>query len=114
MIGADGAPPEPQNKLIFQSFSEKGKTLVSIHTRGLAFLDAWFDNGIEPNISQIMRSFLMLHHNIDAARNAIDLSSSPGLAEGQINCLKTPKRATYVRAYPDWLKARILPLRQKD
>jgi transposase len=106
--------PSPRRINISILFFEKGTTLVSIHTRGLAFLDAWFDNGIEPGISQIMRFSLTLHHDIDAVRNAIDLSSSPGLAEGQINCLKTPKRAAYVRVYPDWLKARILPLRRKD
>jgi len=45
----------------------------------------------------------------DAVNNAIDLPWSNGQAEGQINRLKTLKRAMYGRAGPELLKARMLP-----
>lgn len=50
------------------------------------------------------------HRDIDAVRNAIELPWSNGQAEGQINRLKTLKRAMYGRAFPNLLKARMLPL----
>jgi transposase len=47
-------------------------------------------------------------------RNAIELPWSNGQAEGQINRLKTLKRAMYGRAGPGLLRARMLPLRHTD
>lgn len=77
-------------------------------------LDAWIDNAIESNIVPIMRFARTLHRDIDAVRNAIELPWSNGQAEGQINRLKTLKRATYGRAGPELLRARMLPLRHTD
>ncbi|MFN4130006.1 MAG: transposase family protein [Paracoccaceae bacterium] len=48
--------------------------------------------------------------DIDAVRNAIEMEWSNGQAEGQINRLKTLKRAMYGRAGPNLLRARMLPL----
>lgn len=77
-------------------------------------LDAWIDNAIESNLIPIMRFARTLHRDIDAVRNAIELPWSNGQAEGQINRLKTLKRAMYGRAGPDLLRARMLPLRHTD
>lgn len=47
-------------------------------------------------------------------KNAIEMPWSNGQAEGQINRLKTLKRAMYGRAGPELLRARMLPLRHTD
>jgi len=52
----------------------------------------------------------LLYRDIGAVRNAIELPWSNGQAEGQINRLKTIKRAMYGRAGPELLRARMLPL----
>ncbi len=54
----------------------------------------------------------VLHRDLDAVYNAIELPWSNGQAEGQINRLKTIKRAMYGRAGPELLRARMLPLDQ--
>ena len=46
-----------------------------------------------------------------AIHNAIELPWSNGQAKGQINRLKTLKRAIYGRAGPELLRTRMLPLR---
>lgn len=51
----------------------------------------------------------VLHRDLDAVYNAIELPWSNGPAEGQINRLKTIKRAMYGRAGPELLRARMLP-----
>jgi transposase len=48
--------------------------------------------------------------DIDAVRNAIVEPWSSGKAEGQINRLKTLKRAMFGRAGIELLRARMLPL----
>jgi hypothetical protein len=54
----------------------------------------------------------VVERSLDAVRNAIELQWSNGQAEGQINRLKTLKRAMYGygRAGPNLLRARMLPL----
>jgi transposase len=51
-----------------------------------------------------------LRRDIDAVRNAITERWSNGQTEGQINRLKTLKRAMYGRAGPELLRARMVPL----
>jgi transposase len=77
-------------------------------------LDAWIDLAIETGITPITRFARTLHRDIDAVRNAIELPWSNGQAEGQINRLKTLKRAMYGRAGPELLRARMLPLRHTN
>lgn len=48
--------------------------------------------------------------DIDAVRNAIELSWSSGQVEGQINKLKLVKRQMYGRAKIDLLEARLIGL----
>ena len=55
--------------------------------------DAWIDSAIEAGIIPIVRFARTLRRDIDAVRNAIELPWSNGQAEGQINRLKTLKRA---------------------
>jgi transposase len=51
-----------------------------------------------------------LQRDIDAVRNALIERWSNGQTEGQINRLKTLKRATYGRAGAELLRAPMLPL----
>lgn len=55
-----------------------------------------------------------LNRDFDAVKNAIEMPWSNGQAEGQINRLKTLKRAMYGRAGPELLRARMLPFRHTD
>ena len=48
------------------------------------------------------------------SKNAIEMPWSNGQAEGQINRLKTLKRAMYGRTGPELLRARMLPFRHTD
>jgi transposase len=58
-----------------------------------------------------MRIFVRkLRQDIDAVRNAILEPWSNGQVEGQINRLKTLKRAMYGRASVELLRARMMPL----
>ena len=77
-------------------------------------LGAWIDDAIDTNLAPIMRFARTLHRDIDAVKNAIEMPWSNGQAEGQINRLKTLKRAMYGRAGPELLRARMLPLRHTD
>ena len=52
----------------------------------------------------------MLSRDLEAARNAVTETWSNGQTEGQINRLKTLKRAMYGRAGAELLRARLLPL----
>ncbi len=72
-------------------------------------LDAWIDDAIDSDLIPMMRFARVLRRDIDAVNNAIELPWSNGQAEGQINRLKTLKRAMYGRAGPELLRARMLP-----
>jgi len=74
-----------------------------------ALLDAWIDDAIDSELIPIMRFARVLRRDINAVSNAIELPWSNGQAEGQINRLKTLKRAMYGRAGPELLRARMLP-----
>ena len=55
-----------------------------------------------------------LTRDIEAAKHAITEPWSSGQAEGQINRLKTLKRAMYGRASIELLRARMLPLEPNE
>jgi transposase len=58
-----------------------------------------------------MRQFVLkLRQDLAAVRNAISYRWTNGQTEGQINWLKTLKRAMYGRAGADLLRARMFPL----
>jgi transposase len=55
-----------------------------------------------------------LRRDIDAGRNAIEFPWSNGQTEGQINHLKTLKRAMYGRVGTEFLRTRMLPIHVLD
>jgi len=61
--------------------------------RTSAKLGQWIDDAIHSGLAFVARFARVLRRNIDAICNAIDLPWSNGQAEGQINRLKTIKRA---------------------
>ncbi|MDE3768699.1 ISL3 family transposase [Sinorhizobium meliloti] len=75
-------------------------------------LDSWIDDAVKAGLVAVARFARVLHRDLDAVCNAIELPWSNGQAEGQINRLKTIKRAMYGRAGPELLRARMLPLEQ--
>jgi hypothetical protein len=73
-------------------------------------LDVWLRDARHCGL-HAMRSFVRkLRQDIDAVRNAILEPWSNGQVEGQINRLKTLKRAMYGRASVELLRARMMPL----
>ncbi|TJV52013.1 MAG: transposase, partial [Mesorhizobium sp.] len=80
-----------------------------LRSKRSAPLDAWIDDALDTELIPIMRFARVLRRDIDAVNNAIELPWSSGQAEGQINRLKTLKRAMYGRAGPELLRARMLP-----
>jgi transposase len=63
-------------------------------------------------IYALQRFAKTLQPDEDAVRHAIAFPWSSGQVEGQINRLKTLKRAMYGRASRELLQARMLPLHQ--
>ena len=64
-----------------------------------------------PSVQQFARTLM---RDIEAVRHAIAEPWSSGQAEGQINRLKTLKRAMYGRASIELLRARMLPLEPSE
>jgi transposase len=77
-------------------------------------LDAWMADARRCGIHAMRRFVGKLRQDIDAVRNAILDPWSNGQAEGQINRLKTLKRAMYGRAGVELLRARLMPLYEED
>ena len=73
-------------------------------------VEDWIDDAIETELVEIVRFARILHRDLDAVKNAVELPWSNGQAEGQINRLKTLKRAMYGRAGTELMRARMLPL----
>ncbi|WP_394885960.1 transposase (plasmid) [Mesorhizobium sp. AaZ16] len=81
-----------------------------LRSRKSSKLDIWIDDAVDSGLFSIVRFARVLRRDIGAVRNAIELPWSNGQAEGQINRLKTIKRAMYGRAGPELLRTRMLPL----
>ena len=73
-------------------------------------LDIWLNDARASGIYGMRRFVRTLRQDIEAVRNAVLEPWSNGQTEGQINRLKTLKRAMYGRAGVDLLRARMLPL----
>jgi hypothetical protein len=73
-------------------------------------LDAWLGDARRSGVYGMQRFARALRHDIEAVRNAVLERWSNGQTEGQINRLKTLKRAMYGRAGVDLLRARLMPL----
>lgn len=78
--------------------------------RTSAKLEQWIDDAIHSGLTFLARFARGLRRDIDAVSN-IDLPWSNGQAEGQINRLKTIKRAMYGRAGQEFLRARMMPIK---
>jgi transposase len=77
-------------------------------------LEAWLSDAHSSDIHGMRRFVRTVRHDIEAIRNAVLEPWSNGQAAGQINRLKTLKRAMYGRAGIDLLRARMLPLIESD
>ena len=73
-------------------------------------LEVWLDDARECGIYGMRRFVRTLRQDIEAVRNAVLERWSNGQTEGQINKLKTLKRAMYGRAGVDLLRARMMSL----
>ena len=80
--------------------------------RNPARLDGWIDRARASGLHCLRQFAMTLRNDIEAARNAILEPWSNGQTEGQINKLKTLKRAMYGRAGIALLRARMRPLCQ--
>ncbi|SFF24238.1 Transposase [Sulfitobacter brevis] len=74
-------------------------------------LAAWMDDAIETDLAPIVRFARTLNRDFYAVKNAIEMPWSNGQVQGQINRLKTLKRAMYGL---ELLRARMLPFRHTD
>jgi transposase len=70
----------------------------------------WLDDAQQSGIYAMQRFARTVRRDVDAVTNALTEGWSNGQTEGQINRLKTLKRAMYGRAGPELLRARMLPL----
>jgi Transposase len=72
-------------------------------------LDGWLSEAASSGIHGMRQFAATLRQDLAAVRNAISEPWSNGQTEGQINRLKTLKRAMYGRAGVELLRARMLP-----
>jgi hypothetical protein len=79
-----------------------------------AKLDGWLDAADRSGLNPMQRFARMLRRDLEAIRNAVTECWSNGQVEGQINRLKTLKRAMYGRASIELLRARMLPLQTSN
>jgi transposase len=77
-------------------------------------LDIWLNDARRCGIYGMRRFVRTIRQDIEAVRNAVLESWSNGQTEGQINRLKTLKRAMYGRAGVDLLRARMMPLQAES
>jgi transposase len=77
-------------------------------------LGSWLDDARHSGVHALQQFARTLGRDIEAVRNAIIEPWSSGQAEGQINRLKTLKRAMFGRAGIELLRARMLPLEPRS
>ena len=77
-------------------------------------LDVWLHDADRTRLYGIRRFVGSLRQDLAAVRNAITETWSNGQTEGQINRLKTLKRAMYGSAGVELLRARMLPIRPTE
>ena len=81
-----------------------------LRSKNVAKLGVWLKDAHQSGLYAMQQFARTLRRDIDAVRNTITETWSNGQTEGQINRLKTLKRAMYGRAGPELLRARMLPL----
>ncbi len=72
-------------------------------------LDAWLIDARASGIYAMQRFAKTIRQDLEAVRNAMSEPWSNGQTEGQINRLKTLKRAMYGRAGVELIRARMMP-----
>lgn len=82
----------------------------NLRSKDIQKFDVWLNDAQQSGIYAIHRFARTIRRDIDAVRNALTEGWSNGQTEGQINRLKTLKRAMYGRAGTELLRARMLPL----
>lgn len=81
-----------------------------MRNRDVGALNGWIKEASYCGIHAMQQYARTLKADLDAVRNAVIEPWSNGQAEGQINRLKTIKRAMFGRAGIELLRARMLPL----
>ncbi len=81
-----------------------------LRSKDIQKFGVWLDEAQQSGIYAMQRFVRTLQRNLNAVTNALTEGWSNGQTEGQINRLKTLKRAMYGRAGPELLRARMLPL----
>jgi transposase len=81
-----------------------------LRSRSLEHLEAWIREATQSGIHPLQRFAKSPRRDGEAVRNAVTQPWSSGQVKGQINRLKTLKRAMYGQAGVDLLRARMLPL----
>jgi transposase len=117
---ADG--PQTAKVDAFKSMSSAFATMraLAMRFRGIlrgtdtAKLDVWLHDADRSGLYGIRRFARTLRQDLAAVRNAITEPWSNGQTEGQINRLKTLKRAMYGSAGVELLRARMLPIRPTE
>jgi transposase len=71
-------------------------------------LDAWLDSARSSKVKELRNFATKLRSDLPAVRAALQLHWNNGQTEGQVNRLKTIKRAMYGRANFDLLRKRVL------
>ncbi len=110
------APPDKVDtlKATFAEFA--AMRALAMRFRGLLsgadteLLDSWMSDAANSGIHAMRQFAATLRRDLVAVRNAISKPWSSGQTEGQINRLKTLKRAMYGRAGTELLRARMIPL----
>jgi transposase len=69
----------------------------------------WLNEADRCGLPAIQRFARAVNHDLEAVRHAVTERWSNGRVEGQINRLKTLKRAMYGRAGVELLRARLVP-----
>jgi transposase len=81
-----------------------------LRSKDVEKFDNWLNDAQQSGIYAMHRFARTIRRDIDAVRNALTEGWSNGQTEGQINRLKTLKRAMSGRAGIELLRARMLPL----
>ena len=81
-----------------------------LRSKDIQKFGVWLDDAQQSGIYAMQRFARTVRRDVDAVTYALTEGWSNGQTEGQINRLKTLKRAMYGRAGTELLRARMLPL----
>jgi transposase len=110
----------PQQELKVTALKQSSPSFVVMRRLAMRFrglfrsgkadkLEAWLRDAKKSAIPPLQQFARTLQRDLAAVRNAITLPWSNGQVEGQINRLKTLKRAMYGRAGVELLRIRMMP-----